>query len=495
MNHIIDHFQAGWKPNDEQRHLLLSTESNFHEADVIGLEGPTATGKTAVKMAIASWVRSQGLGVVLTNPTKVLVNQDEASYPDFPTLKSAWDMPCAIYGSAGKAKQRLKRQWKGHLSECHGCSTYEANRLEAKSGDAVLCNAYTYMAHRLYKNVLVMDEGHNTVDMLKSLHTKTWWKTDELRWPAAMWSRDDIAQWVSELPEGFMLQQKLRPLLKEATTRAPRFSITRTVAPLRGRLTECIKMVPIDMRGEAPLLWPNSVKKIIFLSATMNQKDLDTMGLGQRRCVIVPSGSPIPAKNRPIIPVCATSMSFSAPAAKLDKLADFVIDRLNHHQGEKGIIHLPYALAQDLKKVIDCDRLIFHTKESKARSFRRYMKSETDSVLVCSGMHEGIDLVDDAGRGQIIGKIPWPSLGDPAVAAWAERDGAAYVWATLKEVIQACGRICRTPTDFGVTYIYDSSFRKLLKKAEEDDLVPEWWSEALVEQSTLNQSIKEKKHG
>ena len=108
------------------------------------------------------------------------------------------------------------------------------------------------------------------------------------------------------------------------------------------------------------------------------------------------------------------------------------------------------------------------------------MKSDEDKVLVCSGLYEGIDLVDDAGRWQIIGKIPWPSTAAPEVAAWMHLDGDAYTWETLKKVIQACGRICRTPTDYGITYIYDSSFLRLTKQAEAASLIPEWWNDAIV---------------
>jgi Rad3-related DNA helicase len=475
---ILDHFRKDWTPHPEQRDLLLRFEEHFHDYEVIGLEGPTALGKSPTKMAIASWVRAQHMSVALTNPTKVLVNQDENNY-DLPVLKSTWDYPCKIYKTVGRAKQRLTRRWRGHLRECAGCSAYEEARKVAKDGPLVLSNAYTYMAHRLYKNVLLMDEGHNTVKMLKDLHTKQWWKTDDLHWPHDMWDREQMTEWMSSLPESYILEHKLRPLMKELTTLAPRFSITRTAAPLRNKLTECIKMVPIDMRGEAPLLWPGStVKKIVFLSATMSQKDLDTMGLGQRRCVIIPSKSPIPAAHRPIYPVCQTSMSFDSPTTKYDELAEYIKGKLDLHP-DKGLVHLPYEVVSEMKKRLDHPRLMWHTKTDKSYKLKRFMRSQ-DKVLVCSGMTEGVDLVEDLGRWQIIGKVPWPSLGDPAVKAWSERDPDAYTWEALKEVIQACGRICRTPTDYGVTYIFDKSFLKLMEMAEEAGLIPEWWREALV---------------
>lgn len=480
---ILDHFPSHMTPRPVQERLLKSFEEVFSQFEVIGLEAPTASGKSACAMTIASWVRSQHMGVVLTKPTKVLVNQDKANYIDFPTLKSTWDMPCGEYSSVGRAKLKLKKWWRQHSLDCRGCENYEQSRMTAKNGDAVLCNAYTYLAHRTYKEVLVMDEGHNTVQMLRDLHTKKWWKTDILRWPAEMWTRKEIGEWLVGLPSSELFRHKLSPLLKEIESRAPRFSITRSVEVLRGKKTEVLKMIPIDMVGEAPLLWPNRVKKIVFMSATMNQKDLDAMGLGHRRCVIIPGDSPIPVERRPIFPVCSTSMSFSSPESKLDQLKEFILECLDKHQGEKGLIHLPYELAERMRERVSHPRLLWHTKQNKSAKYARFMRSNKDLAFVCSGLHEGVDLIHDAGRWQIIGKVPWPSLADPAVKEWSIRDGDAYVWETLKQVIQACGRVCRSPDDFGSTYIFDSSFNKLMRKAEDAKLIPSWWSDAIKEVS------------
>ena len=145
-SNILDHFPSWMTPRDVQKDVLLRFEQVFHNYEVIGIEAPTASGKSACAMTIASWVRAQNMGVVLTKPTKVLVNQDEANYLGFPTLKSSWDMPCDTYATVGRAKLKCKKLWRAHARTCQGCASYENSRVAAQDGDAVLCNAYTYLS-------------------------------------------------------------------------------------------------------------------------------------------------------------------------------------------------------------------------------------------------------------------------------------------------------------------------------------------------------------
>ena len=486
MTSILDYVPGGYVLRDKQREVLLRIEEVYDDADVIGVEGPTALGKSLIAMTVAAWVRSRGQTVALTKPTKILVEQDATNYQDFPVLRSSWDMKCQTWQNVGRAKIKAGRHWRVHLQTCKGCQSYENARNTAIKGPAVLCNAYTYLAHRAYKDVLVVDEGHHLVHMLQDLHTKKWWYSDTLRWPKDMWSRKDVVAWLDSLEESELNRSKLRPLLKEVSSLAARCSITRTAEKLRGKLTEVLKMVPLDMRGEAPLLWPRRVKKILLMSATMHQTDLDTMGLGTRRCIIIPSGSPIPPERRPIYPVCATYMSRLSSADKWPKLAEFIKEKMEEYPQDKGIIHVTYDMVKHLKPLLQKEtqsgRILWHGRTNKIAVWNRFQQSKEPKVMICSGMYEGVDLPHDAGRWQVLAKIPWPSLGDPATAQWAKDNPQAYTWETLKLVIQACGRISRTPDDYGATYIYDKSLERLLRDAEKWELIPRWWEEALVKE-------------
>jgi Rad3-related DNA helicase len=93
-------------------------------------------------------------------------------------------------------------------------------------------------------------------------------------------------------------------------------------------------------------------------------------------------------------------------------------------------------------------------------------------------MYEGLDLPEDAGRFQIIAKVPWQSLASPAIKHIAELDPEAFAWETIKTLVQAAGRICRSPDDIGDTFLPDATFWRLLKESKH--LFPKYFIEALT---------------
>lgn len=123
---------------------------------------------------------------------------------------------------------------------------------------------------------------------------------------------------------------------------------------------------------------------------------------------------------------------------------------------------------------------MFHDKENKRDVYAAFRAADPadGAILVASGLYEGVDLPEDLGRWQVISKIPWMSLGNPAIRHLAELDPEWYLWETIKTVIQGCGRICRTPTDFGITYVQDASVHRIL--TEGGHMLPKWWTDAIL---------------
>ena len=93
-------------------------------------------------------------------------------------------------------------------------------------------------------------------------------------------------------------------------------------------------------------------------------------------------------------------------------------------------------------------------------------------------MTEGFSLDDDLARFQIIAKIPYPNLGDKQVEAKKDIDQEWYTLQTITAIVQACGRIVRSDTDHGVTYVLDGDFMPLFEKNPE--FFPKWFQDAFV---------------
>jgi len=93
-------------------------------------------------------------------------------------------------------------------------------------------------------------------------------------------------------------------------------------------------------------------------------------------------------------------------------------------------------------------------------------------------MTEGVDLVDEASRFQIICKIPYPYLGDKLVKKRMNKWKWWYPLQTTKTIVQSVGRSIRSETDFAVTYILDGDFSKFYYR--NTYLFPESFRESMV---------------
>jgi Rad3-related DNA helicase len=147
------------------------------------------------------------------------------------------------------------------------------------------------------------------------------------------------------------------------------------------------------------------------------------------------------------------------------------------------MIHAPYSVSQKLKQYLaDEERLVWHTRDNRTSVVEEFLDSEPEDgqVLVGSGLYEGLDLVDDTARWQVITKIPYPSLYDPAIRTKLEQDQQWYSWAAIRPLLQASGRISRGPSDYGVSFIVDNSFKRLYENNK--DLFPDWWTAAVLEE-------------
>jgi Rad3-related DNA helicase len=101
-----------------------------------------------------------------------------------------------------------------------------------------------------------------------------------------------------------------------------------------------------------------------------------------------------------------------------------------------------------------------------------------NSIIVAPAMHEGIDLVDDLSRFQIICKVPYANQNDnPQLKKRVELSWNYYVWLTALKLVQSCGRSVRHDKDWAETYILDSGFGRFMDMSI--NILPEWFLEAL----------------
>ncbi len=483
-----------------QRQALDQLGQAWDKYDVFILQAPTAFGKSAISKCIMNALKS----VSVITPTNLLVEQFLAEFPDTPTLSrldsywcEEWKRPCPV------TRAKLRNFCRGGVCPCSA----EMSTAKYRRGPGIY-NYHTYLAHRLNRDVLICDEAHNVIPQVRERLALTIWQHD-YKYPRSMYSPEQMGQWIASLPANRQRHKKIQLLAEAVRYKVPKYIVQRTTQEFNGKGTirgqpedrDCLKLLPVDISDAPPIFWPQEVKKIVLLSATIGPKDVEALGLGGkgRRVCYIKCASPIPAEQRPIVPICSVSVNRERMDEATNELAIEIEKIAEHHIGEKGVIHATYQLAALLRSRFGASgefgsgngegassghsRYLFHTRENRADIYQRFRDAppEHGTILVASGLYEGIDLPGDLGRWQVLAKIPWMSLGNPAIRHLADLDPEWYLWECAKTTIQACGRICRTPEDYGATYILDRSFWRLYKEAKH--MLPDWFLEAIVHPS------------
>lgn len=321
---------------------------------------------------------------------------------------------------------------------------------------------------------LVVGNCHELIPMLQDFEGIKIWKhldyyPDDLRTVA------DILMWAASLGPSSDLGKKV---IKQLSKNPLDYTIVHEKAAYRGKERDCLRIYPLTPKNNKPILWPPSkVQKLILMSATIAGPDIEDLGLHNRRVGYLEVPSDIPAANRPVIFEGVAKMGRFRKESDIDKCAEFIKKKEQEH-GTRGFVHATYELARDLKKRYPKD-FIYHDSVDKTRKLNSWLnnKQNTKTFVGC-GLTTGLDLKGDICRWQVILKVQYPDLGDPAVMAKANNNPKWYYWSTVKQLLQAYGRICRTPDDTGTTYVIDSDFILLYNKHR--DLFSQWFKDAFT---------------
>jgi Rad3-related DNA helicase len=453
---ILSFVPPGWSLRDEQRDVLLQVQDAWIGHDVCVVVAPTAFGKTLLEYVIAKWAAAQKQDCCILAPNNVITEQIHGVFPDVPLLRRKDSYP--------------------------DDKAYRVAQLTAKRSKVRLTNFHVCFANKLAAAVHVIDEGHTTVEMLQDRYDIKIWQR-EYPFPSDMRRVADVIEWgqrhLKTLPEG-RSQARLRRALKDIVAVSSDATVEYRLDMYKGRATQVLVVIPGLERKAPDWLWPKfKTRKLVFLSATFSREDIRELGLGHLRVKYIECPSPIPPANRPVLFRPWVNMGSKYQEHAMPEFARRLLAELDRRP-EKGLVHLPYNLASWLRDLIgEHPRLLWHDKDNKLAVLDDFRQSppEHGKVLVASGLFEGVDLPYSAARWQVIGKVPYLSLGDEKVRRRSAQHPQWYEWEALKRIIQATGRIVRAPDDFGETLIWDVNFEQILR--DRHKLIPSYFRDAI----------------
>ena len=241
------------------------------------------------------------------------------------------------------------------------------------------------------------------------------------------------------------------------------------------------KPIHASEHGER-MLWKNG-QKFLLMSGTLVSPDELAETLGWEGSFgVVTAPMPFEVDRRKIYYVPLGKMTRRDQEQTLPRMTEGINRILEQWDGHRAIIHtVSYDLTKTLRSsIMKTGRQVFtysgaNEKEETIKAF----ELSDNGVLIGPSIGRGTDFKGDRARVNIVAKMPFPYLGDKQVKARRYAKGGArwYITKAIRELVQACGRTTRSESDWGVTYVLDSSFGGVLRK--ERNLFPGWFREAL----------------
>jgi Rad3-related DNA helicase len=204
-------------------------------------------------------------------------------------------------------------------------------------------------------------------------------------------------------------------------------------------------------------------KKALLLSATILDFPtfMELMGLPKNETAIIRVPSLFPIENRLIQTKYAVGYinqkNLDATLSNIVKVVDGI---LNTFPNVKGIIHgVTYKICNYIFENLESNRLLYpKTAGEQKNIFDEHVASNEPTILLSPSMTEGVDLVGDSSRLQIIVKMPYPYLGDLVLKRRMVIYPNYYHMLTALTLTQAYGRSIRSMDDYCFTFILDRCF-------------------------------------
>ena len=519
-----------------QEHALREIRDAFAAGnEVVLVRAPTGSGKSLLARAVAGAARTtadaepaQATGAYYTTP-QVSQLEDVAEddlLSDLQVIRGKSNYTCILPGEETTPVDRAPcaRERGYDCSVRHRCPYYSARAVAAERPIAATTLAYFMRTagSELFRkrDVVVIDEAHGlaewaemyaTIDL--SARTVPVW--DDVSVPNVRDADDSLERTVrfaeslagacdraltdlrerQELsPEEAARRDRLAERKSELAwfvrdARDPESPTTWVVDQPDGA-GGAISVVPLDpARYLRHTVWDRG-NRFALLSATILDKASFCRGVGldPSTVALVEVGHTFPVENRPLFDTTCGKMTYDHRADTAPKIARLCVRLLANHPGQKGLIHAhSYDIADRLAdRFADFGvgpRVRTHGRRDRDEQLRRWLATDDPEVFVSVKMEEALDLAGDRCRWQVLCKAPYANTNDSRVARRLEDDQWGWYYRTaLRTVIQACGRVVRSPDDHGATYLADSSLLELFDRAATD--VPPWFQDQIDRLST-----------
>lgn len=529
---IEEEFPAPSYRGAQQQALQRIREAFEAGNDVVLVRAPTGSGKSLLARAIAGCARRPGAAspteatdAYYTTPQVSQLDDVAADslLSDLQVIRGKRNYSCLLPGETSTPVDRAPcaRETGFDCSIRHRCPYFSDRAIASNRSIAAMTLAYFMQTAGSdafgRRDVVVVDEAHGLAEWAEM------YATIDLR-PRTVPVWEEIS--VPEI-DGVEAASRFAEHVIEVCTRrkdtlvgADELSIAEVAE--RDRLQELISNLDwfvsdyrdpqsastwvVDSEGaESPVtikplnperylkhtVWDRG-NEFALLSATILDKAgfCRGVGLDPEKTALVDVSHTFPVENRPLYDVTQGKMTYEHRDETLPKIARLLVRLMATHPDEKGLVHAhSYAIAEGLADRLRefgvGERMRTHDRENRDEQLQSWLATDDPELFISVKMEEALDLEGALARWQVLCKAPYPNTRDSRVARRLEEGQWGWYYRTaLKTVIQACGRVVRSPEDFGRTYLADTSLLDLFDRSR--GAMPEWFEAQVIRMGRPN---------
>ena len=507
------------------------------------LDAPVGSGKSLINLLVAREMN----GAYISTPQVILVNQygaDTQAGAKFAglaeTLYGRRNYPCTYlrtlpedeggrgYASAAGAPCTYLAGWPKECPNYAQCPYYAAKRAAQAHSRTVTTMAYLLLGIRTglsrpnsgwqERPLLIIDEAHGLAEDLVSFFKaeigpgtlpgfrKKWLESPtDVRFKVV----ETLPEYIDRLREVLEGLQATKELTRKLRDRIERLdSAVRSAEDILYKLRNgSVEWVhTYDPRNKKHTWRPLAVRSLVGdFWGRFNGVVLSSATFFGIQSLVRDSGLPTPfervilpdnfsAERAPVRLLSAAKLVYRANQLEIERAADAVAAVALAHPDERGVIHAnSYHLSNAIRKRLPDAvrrRLTSHDSSNRTRRYDRWREDRApNAILLAVAMSQGIDLVGDLARWQVIVKVPFPNLDDVWVRRRLEQeDGEGwYSSRAMIQVLQASGRIMRTEDDHGATYVIDTQLDGLIDSGWMD--LPLWFRNRVSEGRRLVENL------
>lgn len=510
---ILEHFPPSMKPRPGQVEALARIDEAFRRGQRFFVyEGPTGAGKSAVAKTI---LNRYGTGII-TSPLNMLVGQyaNDPELAPLPEVRGKATYQCRVFSTSNFSPNCEEVEdaagWQAHSDRC--ADYIPARNIFWQSPQSVTNPHFLYYAPAIEgacwpRKVLVIDEAHKIEAALIGMGKRVISPKGvqevggkpfdfPIKQDKALLDTAPVGEWLTcfssalghaisklddEHGEDAARQKRKLHALREGIEFT--LNCENWIAWLDTNAwgARALNITPMSAHRAAAKLF-RGFDHVLFASATIGNVNVFLRGLGidQSQAGVHLASCDFPPENRPVYWQPKGSLAKDSGQSGFLPIMQAIREVLERHPHERGILHChSNALRNRILSNLNEDfgtRIITHGVKKDRDAGVERLRISRDGVLCSIAMTEGVSLDDEDGRFCIFPKVPWPDMGDPYTKARMQRDDEWYGNQAALAIVQGSGRIVRHAQDYGETYIFDSSFGRLLR----DATFPEWWMAALT---------------